>query len=93
MIKTSFLKTQKEDCFLNLKYLNRKNIEEEMIDKKFNPQISPPFKKGSKWQELANFISRKNRDISIIKDIEKDPALKKIHTQRDKIFSKIFKQN
>ena len=63
-----------------------------MIGKKFKPQITAPFKKGSKWQELANFISRKNRAISLIKDIEKDPALKKIHTQRDKILSNIFKQ-
>jgi len=64
-----------------------------MIEKKINPKIIPPFKKGSKWQELANFISRKNRTISIIKDTRKDPALKKIHIQRDKIHSKLFKQN
>lgn len=62
-----------------------------MIQKKINPQIIPPFTKGSKWLELANFISRKNRDISIIKDVEKDPALKKIHNQRDKIFSSLLK--
>jgi hypothetical protein len=61
-----------------------------MIEKKFKSKISFPLKKGSKWQELANFISRKNRDISIIKDIEKDPALKKIHIQRDKIYSSSF---
>jgi hypothetical protein len=48
---------------------------------------------GSKWQELANFISRKNRQISIIKDFEKDPTLKKIHTQRDKIFLNQLKPN
>jgi hypothetical protein len=68
------------------------NIEEKMIGKNFNLQITPFFKKGSKWQELANFISRKNRSISIIKDIQKDPVLKKIHLQRDKIFSEIFNQ-
>jgi len=61
-----------------------------MIEKKINQKIISPFKKGSKWQELANFISRKNRDISIIKDIQKDPMLKKIHFQRDKIYSKSF---
>lgn len=48
--------------------------------------------KGSKWQELANFLSRKNRSICIIEDIKKDPSLKKIHLQRDKIYSKLFKK-
>jgi len=48
--------------------------------------------KSSKWQELANFISRKNRDICILKDVKKDPNLKKIHEQRDKIHSKLFKK-
>lgn len=51
------------------------------------------FQKGSKWLELANLVARKNRDISIIKDFEKDPSLKKIHTQRDKIYSKKFFKN
>ncbi|NGX33781.1 MAG: hypothetical protein K1060chlam1_00122 [Candidatus Anoxychlamydiales bacterium] len=59
-------------------------------NKKTLPKAFASFQKGSKWQELANFISRKNRDISIIKDFEKDPNLKKIHTQRDKIFAKKF---
>ena len=54
------------------------------------PKVPIPFQKGSKWQELANFISIKNREISIIKDFKKDPNLKKIHTQRDKIFAKDF---
>lgn len=63
-----------------------------MIGKKINSQIAPPFRKGSKWTELANFISRKNREISIIKDVENDPVLKKIHEQRDKIFSTLFKE-
>lgn len=63
---------------------------------KKNKKTKPPAvsfsNKGTKWQELANFISRKNRDISIVKDFEKDPNLKKIHSQRDKIFSKEFFQ-
>ncbi len=58
--------------------------------KKKLPKVSIFFEKGSKWQELANFISRKNREISIIKDFKKDPYLKKIHLQRDKIFAKEF---
>jgi len=53
--------------------------------KKITPEIFIPFKKGSKWKELANLISRKNRQILVIKDIKKDPALRKIHEQRDKI--------
>ncbi|NGX44692.1 MAG: hypothetical protein K1060chlam3_00864 [Candidatus Anoxychlamydiales bacterium] len=60
--------------------------------KKTLSKVPVPFQKGSKWQELANFISRKNREISIIKDFEKDPYLKKIHSQRDKIFAKEFSQ-
>lgn len=60
-----------------------------MKDKK-NKTIPTPFQIGSKWQELANLIARKNRQISIIEDFEKDPSLKKIHTQRDKIYSKTF---
>lgn len=56
-------------------------------------KIKSDKNEGSKWQELANFISRKNREISIIKDFEKDPALKKIHNQRDKIFLNLFKPN
>lgn len=63
-----------------------------MTNKKFKPPVDFLFTKGSKWQELANFISRKNRNISIIKDLNKDPVLKKIHAQRDKIYSNIFKQ-
>ena len=59
-------------------------------NKKTIPKAFASFQKDSKWQELENFISRKNRDISIIKDFEKDPNLKKIHTQRDKIFAKKF---
>ncbi|MBN2479377.1 MAG: hypothetical protein JXA94_04035 [Parachlamydiales bacterium] len=63
------------------------------MKKKNIPKIEPPFfKKGSKWQELANLIARKNRQISIIEDFKKDPNLKKIHIQKDKIFSKIFSQ-
>ena len=42
---------------------------------------------SSKWQELANLVSRENRDITIKKDLEKDPQLKKIHDQRNRIFS------
>ncbi len=58
------------------------------MKKKKIPKIQAPFyKKGSKWQGLANLISRKNREISIITD-EKDPRLKKIHLQKTKIFSK-----
>ncbi|NGX32869.1 MAG: hypothetical protein K1060chlam4_00925 [Candidatus Anoxychlamydiales bacterium] len=60
--------------------------------KKTMPKVPVPFRKGTKWQELANFISRKNREISIIKDFKKDPTLKKIHSQRDKIFAKEFNQ-
>ncbi|NGX52509.1 MAG: hypothetical protein KR126chlam5_00809 [Candidatus Anoxychlamydiales bacterium] len=60
--------------------------------KKTLSKVPVTFQKGSKWQELANFISRKNREISIIKDFEKDPSLKKIHSQRDKIFAKEFSQ-
>jgi len=60
-----------------------------MIKKKI-PKIEPPFvKKGSKWLELANLLSRKSREYHIIEDVKKDPALKKIHIQMDKIFSKI----
>ena len=60
--------------------------------KQLLPKVPVPFQKGSKWQELANFISRKNRDICILKDVKKDPNLKKIHEQRDKIYSKLFKK-
>lgn len=60
-----------------------------MIEKK-TKTILTHFQNGSKWLELANLIARKNRDISIIKDFEKDPSLKKIHAQRDKICSKNF---
>jgi hypothetical protein len=49
-------------------------------------QIHATNKKGSKWQELANFISRKYRTISI-QELKKDPTLRKIHEQIEKIFS------
>lgn len=60
------------------------------MKEKKNKTIPIPFQSGSKWLELANIIARKNRNISIIKDFEKDPSLKKIHAQKDKICSKKF---
>jgi len=58
-----------------------------MDTNKINPKPTPDDDEGSKWQELANIVARKNREISIIKDVENDPVLKKIHSQKNKTFS------
>jgi len=60
-----------------------------MILRKNNTKTPTSDPKGSKWQELANLLSRKSRSFSLLKDSQ-DPFLKKVHEQRDKIFSKLI---
>ncbi len=58
---------------------------------KKTPKQPSPSDKSDKWQELANLVSSTyRRKFSLIEEV-KDPALKKIHEQREKIFSKIPK--
>ncbi|MFA6119422.1 MAG: hypothetical protein WC688_05860 [Parachlamydiales bacterium] len=59
-----------------------------MIVRKTTSPVFSTNQQGSKWQELANLVSRKARKISILKDEQTDPALKKTHEKINDLFIK-----